>query len=591
VKRLATMTAARENVAGLGREALDRVDDAVLITDGRTESPGPRIVYANRAFREMTGYPADELLGRTPAVLQGPETRAADVERVDRALAAGQAYRGEMTGRRRNGEALPLHWRIEPVRDGDGRLSHFIAVARDVTLERRYERRLNELEVLVRVQREVAAGGLDLDTVRQRVVRAALEVSGADGAAIEEPDGDEMVYRAVAGKAAGHAGTRLPIDGSLSGTCYRELRSIFCDDTAEDARAAVQATRAVGFRSGVLVPLCRGYRCFGVLKVYAQAPGRFSAVEQHLLELASGVLAASLESAHTYHAEVDRRERLIDALPMLIAYVDRDGRYREINAASERWFGLARAQLVGREMRDALGEHGYAAIEPYVNAALRGESVHFQTQTTFRSGDEHYLEGDYIPDLDGRGRVRGFYAAVRDVTGLQTLYTDYLTRLSNRRRLEEQGAILIEAARRYGRPLSLVMIDVDYFKSINDALGHLAGDGVLMELARVLEGEVRAADVLARWGGEEFVVLAPETTEAEAAAFAERIRARVAEHGFAPAESVTLSIGLAELAGPEEDMASLYERADRALYRAKRAGRNRVIRHGAAIRRGSGSAW
>ncbi len=124
--------------------------------------------------------------------------------------------------------------------------------------------------------------------------------------------------------------------------------------------------------------------------------------------------------------------------------------------------------------------------------------------------------------------MRGFYAVVRDVTGLQTLFVDYLTKIGNRRQLEEKGAGLIEAARRYGRPLSLIMMDIDHFKAINDRHGHQAGDAVLTQMAELLHAEVRTADLLARWGGEEFAVMAPETDGAAAATLAERIRTRIA---------------------------------------------------------------
>lgn len=574
------MWSSRDLPARFAAAALDRVGDAVLITEACPDAPGPRIVYANRAFSDMTGYADDELVGATPRILQGPNTDRGVLDRLRAALEGGECFSGELVNYRRDGSEFQLELALAPLRDAQGCVTHFVASMRDITLPRQHRRRRTELEALARVQRDLAgAGGLNLDAVRQRIAEAAMEATGADGAVVEEPEGGDLVYRAVAGSAAGHLGLRIPKGDSLSGACYRELRVIVCHDTARDERVAAEAARAVGFASGVLVPLVQGYRCFGVLKVFAAEPGRFGHRERDFLELASGMLAGALETAHTYHAEVSRRGLLLDSLPMLVAYVDRDGRYREVNAAYERWFGVTQERLVGREMRCVLGEDGYAPIEPYVNAVLRGEAVHYETSVTAPSGDVRYLQGDYTPDLDRNGRQRGFFAVARDVTGLQTLYTDYLTEIHNRRKLEEQGATLIEAARRYGRPLSLVMMDVDHFKSINDDHGHPAGDAVLRMLARVLQDEVRAADLLARWGGEEFAIVAPETTEADAAAFAERIRARIAGHEFVPVGPVTASFGVATLDTGAEDMGALQARADAALYRAKRAGRNRVVCH------------
>lgn len=561
--------------------ALDWIDDAILITDARLQLPGPRILYANPAFLAMTGYPASELSGDTPRLLQGPETDQRELDRLRHALERGQECTGGFINHRRDGEPFVQQWRIRPVHDDHGAVTHFVAISRDVTHSRRRDRRQRELEALARVQREVATGGLEIDTVRQKVADVVLNISGAESAVVEEPDAGDMVYRAVAGDAAGHLGTRVPIDRSLSGICYRELRPIVCADTALDDRVATEPARAVGFRSGVLVPLCQGYRCFGVIKAYSSTVDRFSTAERDLLQLASGVLATALESAHTFRDELHRRAALVDALPLMIAYIDRDGCFREVNSTCERWFGLPHDRLLGRELRTILGEDGFAAIEPYMAAALKGESVHFQTRGSFRSGEQQYIEGDYTPDRDSRGRIRGFYAVVRDVTGLQTLYVDYLTKVGNRRQLEEKGGGLIASAQRYGRPLSLIMMDVDHFKAINDRHGHQAGDTVLKQLGEILGAAVRTADLLARWGGEEFAIVAPETGEVDAAALAERIRARIAARDFAPVGHVTMSFGAAALTGPEDDMQALHARADRALYEAKHRGRNRVVVWGA----------
>ena len=556
---------------------LEQIHDAVVITDTCLDPPGPRIVYVNPAFADMTGYATGELLGQTPRLLQGPDTDREQLDRLRRALESGDECTGEVVNYRRDGRPFQLQWRVIPIRDDSGRLTHFVAITRDVTSARKRERRHGELEALARVQGELATGGLDIDTVRQKVADLALSISGAESAVVEEPDGGEMVYRAVAGQAAAHLGTRVPIDHSLSGVCYRELRAIICEDSARDDRVATEPARAVGFRSGVLIPLCHGYRCFGVIKVYSGTTNCFSSAERDLLQLASGMLAAALESAHAWRSERDRRAALVDALPIMIAYIDRDGCFREVNTACERWFGLPRKRIVGHALSAVLDEEGFAAIEPYMNAALKGETVHFQTQAVFRSGDQQYVEGDYTPDRDYRGRVRGFYAVVRDVTGLQTLYVDYLTKIGNRRQLEEKGAGLIESARRYGRPLSLIMMDVDHFKAVNDHYGHQAGDAVLRELGALLGREARAADLLARWGGEEFAIVAPETTSADAATFAERIRARIDGHDFSAVPHVTMSFGVAELEGTDDDINALQGRADQALYAAKRTGRNRVV--------------
>jgi diguanylate cyclase (GGDEF)-like protein len=153
--------------------------------------------------------------------------------------------------------------------------------------------------------------------------------------------------------------------------------------------------------------------------------------------------------------------------------------------------------------------------------------------------------------------------------------TDSLTGAYNRRKLNELVAHEIARARRYSHPLSLFILDIDYFKRVNDTYGHDVGDAVLVELAGVVRDCMRDVDSLARWGGEEFVVLTPAAHGLGSAALAERTRAAVAAHVFPAAGHVYASFGVAEFAaGDTAD--TLFARADVALYKAKDGGRNRV---------------
>ncbi|HKY40364.1 MAG TPA: GGDEF domain-containing protein [Polyangiaceae bacterium] len=156
---------------------------------------------------------------------------------------------------------------------------------------------------------------------------------------------------------------------------------------------------------------------------------------------------------------------------------------------------------------------------------------------------------------------------------------DGLTQIHNKRALFEALEKELMRARRYERDLSLLMFDIDFFKRINDQYGHLAGDHVLRELARIVQERIRREEVFARYGGEEFVILLPETPLPGAAALAESLRARVANHAFVfqgERIPVTVSIGTALLDENDKVAADLLQRADEKLYEAKRGGRNRV---------------
>jgi diguanylate cyclase (GGDEF)-like protein len=143
-------------------------------------------------------------------------------------------------------------------------------------------------------------------------------------------------------------------------------------------------------------------------------------------------------------------------------------------------------------------------------------------------------------------------------------------------RLEKELA----RARRYRHQLTVLMIDIDWFKDINDTRGHLVGDSVLRKLGDILRQEARQVDIVARYGGEEFTVILPDTDLEGGTTFAERLRDRVAKYDFAEvgdALHATVSIGVATFTENEEMKAeAIVERSDAALYRAKQAGRNKV---------------
>jgi len=154
--------------------------------------------------------------------------------------------------------------------------------------------------------------------------------------------------------------------------------------------------------------------------------------------------------------------------------------------------------------------------------------------------------------------------------------TDPLTRIANRRRLTDELDALIANAQRHQRPLSVMISDIDWFKRVNDTYGHDVGDQVLIEVARRLGHTVRAGDLIGRWGGEEFVVIAPESDLDDTVQLAERCREATRSAPFEAIGTITASFGVATLAA-DDDRRSLLRRADLALYTAKNQGRDQVV--------------
>jgi two-component system, cell cycle response regulator len=201
----------------------------------------------------------------------------------------------------------------------------------------------------------------------------------------------------------------------------------------------------------------------------------------------------------------------------------------------------------------------------------------------YELGAYDYLSAPFFPaEIVARIRNIG-YVAEKMVEVEKLLVRDYLTGLYNRQFFMERFSEELAWASRYGEPLSVIILDIDHFKKINDTYGHSCGDEVLKQLAATLTGLLRAHDVIARYGGEEFVTLLSNTTEEDAYAIGEKLRAGVqaAKFNCGPVGGklpVTISVGVATADDLDElNAESLINRADSALYEAKAAGRNRVV--------------
>ena len=155
--------------------------------------------------------------------------------------------------------------------------------------------------------------------------------------------------------------------------------------------------------------------------------------------------------------------------------------------------------------------------------------------------------------------------------------TDHLTNLSNRLKLDEVFVNEIGRAKRYQKPLSIILVDVDKFKLINDTYGHIVGDQVLQELAEIFKRNIRSTDTIGRWGGEEFLIICPETGLDEAIRLADKVRQYIEVHPFPEIDSATCSFGVSYFKNNDDTKESIVNRADEALYLAKRGGRNQVV--------------
>jgi diguanylate cyclase (GGDEF)-like protein len=352
--------------------------------------------------------------------------------------------------------------------------------------------------------------------------------------------------------------------------------------------------------------------------------GTFAAADRALVEACGAHLAQSLRSRQLYEAHLAQRRR-VELLDRVTRAVTGPGDLEEVLAlvvrtAAEALSASSGALILG----DTAGRLGVASSyrlrDDVVDPALRpGESRMVRwvfTEGTPVCDGQHlvtpvrqvlrdrrlfeerrrsihmspfvrtlgilYAEGPLQrkPYVEDDLLTLGVFAdhaatAIANNTLFQEASTDALTRLDSRRQLEARLIEEVEFARRHGVPLSVIMVDVDHFKKINDGHGHQAGDEVLAEVARILRETVRKYDVCARYGGEEFTVVLPETHLSGAQVVAENIRRRVEGALFARERiPVTVSLGIAEFPLHANTPEGLLRKADKALYEAKAAGRN-----------------
>ena len=297
----------------------------------------------------------------------------------------------------------------------------------------------------------------------------------------------------------------------------------------------------------------------------------------------------ALKEAEARRAKVEGQLRAItDNLPVAIVYLDDEQRYRFVNRTGLEWLGRPADEVIGQRIGDVLRPIAYERRREAIEQGLSGKRVSFEAESL--TGDvARVLHYAYIPDIESDGRVAGLYGLATDVSALKNVEkqlsllvrTDVLTGVANRYSFNEILPLALSRARRAMAGLALMYLDIDHFKSINDTLGHAAGDEVLKAFAARLQQSVRTTDTVARLGGDEFVIILEGVNNADEPQIVAR---KIVDNVAGPLQvegrtlTLTTSIGVAFrraiIAADKATAETLIGRADAALYAAKKAGRN-----------------
>lgn len=290
----------------------------------------------------------------------------------------------------------------------------------------------------------------------------------------------------------------------------------------------------------------------------------------------------------THLHDIDYRDMVENSLDLIIK-VNLSGHYTYVNPAFCALYATTPEALLGRHYADDVVEEDRTMVDEFMSKLFTPPyTVSFTHRENTAQGVRR-LEWTGKGLTNAAGELVEFVGIARDVTDrldlidklAQQANHDDLTGLANRRFLMQQARLELARAIRYQYPLSLLMLDIDHFKKVNDQHGHLSGDMVLKQLGQELKLFLREHDLVGRIGGEEFVMLLPETSLDDATAIAERLRQSVEKLTLSilneQAITITVSIGVASAMEEEQNLDNIWQTADERLYQAKTSGRNRVI--------------
>jgi len=321
--------------------------------------------------------------------------------------------------------------------------------------------------------------------------------------------------------------------------------------------------------------------------------------------------------------EIRLQRSILEVLPEPFVILDRNGDFLKVNPKGTEMLGYPPEELSQRVLMDVVPLEDLSRVQEGFEEMGQGKEVRFRTQIISRLGERIPVELFGTPGEDAffivlrdlreriqieeeferakkefteKIRERDLYARELQVIrnlykdklkeievmkeeALLLSYTDDLTGIYNHRFFIQQLTLEVERQKRYASPLSLLMIDIDYFKHYNDTNGHLAGDQVLKAIAILIQRGVRQSDIVARYGGEEFSAILINAGREKAFEIAERVRrnvgdTRIPNEGAQPNKNLTVSVGVATFSSSISTLTDLIREADHALYRAKKAGRN-----------------
>ncbi len=545
-----------------------------------------RYLRVNRMAAENWGVEPEEMIGRTTEEVVHPDV-APSIAAATRSVletgrpVVGQAVKSEVP----RGSGRFKHWLSSryPVRDRDGNVVGVATIAADVTELRETERRLDE------------------SLARERSERALLDLLFAKAPSFIAFYDRELRYVRVNEAYARFHG-REPED--YVGKSIDEMHPEYVDMLKGNLRWVVATGRPLlGTPSTVSSPTgeTRHFRTsrYPIHADDGQVIG-IGSISDDVTDLvdAEEQVRRTLDRERETHALLDT---VFSQAPVGLCFVDRNLVYQRVNRAFASFRGTTPQEIEGKTVAEAFPELAEQIAEATVNVLETGRPVENQIVSGELAGDDRgtrFFSSSRYPVVDSSGEVHGVASIVVDVTELKQAEeelsrentrleteasTDPLTGLPNRRLVEQHATAAVAAARRAGRAAAVLYLDLDGFKAVNDTLGHAAGDALLQEVASRAQRAAREGDVVARIGGDEFLVLLPDLPPDDAEEIVDRVAQRLVDLIGEPVDlegqvcRIGVSVGISIFPRDATDEQGLLEIADASMYERKRSGEGAVV--------------
>jgi diguanylate cyclase (GGDEF)-like protein/PAS domain S-box-containing protein len=592
-----------------GREDLNEAQ-AIAHVGSWTQAPEGEMSWSDECFR-IFGYAPGQIAPSRDALfrLVHPDDLAALREWNDACLAGTGSRSFDWRCVRPDGTIRNILGHGARLLNPDGTVRHAAGTVQDVTEQRAFELRMQRQTRLYATLSECNQAIVHSVTETElfaSICRNTVEFGGMKMAWIGMLEGETRSIRPVA--SYGMRTDFLQVlnlavnesarnRGGLAATAILENRAIWCQDLEQEPSVEEWRTniREYGWKSFATLPLVRKGTVVGVLNVYSDVAGAFDETARNLLtEIAFDVsfaLDRFWESEAREKAETALKENehflrtIVETEPECVQITDRNGHITQMNSAGLNMLEIESIEQVRRHaFLDFVAPEGREAFAMLEQRVLAGHGATAEFELIGRKGTRRWIETHAAPMRNAEGEVTGVLGVGRDVSERKVAERrihylanfDSLTGLPNRNMLADHLKFAISLARRQKREFALMFLDLDRFKDINDTLGHNVGDAVLVEIGGRLRSVLREEDTASRLGGDEFILMLPDSGYEGAALVAERILkaigipCRVGLHDLL----VTASIGVAIFPGDGESFDELSRCADTAMYRAKREGGN-----------------